>query len=257
MSDLATTLPPEYSRHELGSGRITRTASGWRLAIGPTLPQHYSNAQIDDYAQLRRANFAWRPPLTLTVRARFSHGVDQLQGTAGFGFWNAPAGSPKERLPALPRAVWFFFNSRTAPLRLARETPGYGWRAATIDAGRWPVRLLLPSAPLVWPLLRWRWCYERIWPLAQSLAGVREAMVSVDPTEWHTYELHWQPDYARFCVDGEMILQAPRPTTKPLGLVVWIDNQALLVQPGSRLRSFLLATPHEQWLELASLRIAT
>lgn len=255
MFDLAAGLGQGCAQHEVGGGRVHRSTSALRLSIGPASAHHYSNAQLDDYARLRRADFRWRPPLTLTVRARFSHGADQLQGTAGFGFWNAPYGAPKDRLPTLPRALWFFFNSATAPLRLARETSGHGWRAATIDAGRWPVRLLLPSAPLIWPLLRWRWWYEWIWPLAQQFAAIREARVTVDPTEWHTYELCWQPRYARFRVDGEVILQAPNPAPGPLGLVVWIDNQALALQPGRLPRSFLLATSHEQWLEIASLRI--
>lgn len=241
--------------HVVGAGRIGHRSDSVRLVNGATSATHYSNAQLDDYHGLERRSFPWRPPLALTVRARFSHSASELRGTAGFGFWNDPFGMSGRRWPTLPRAIWFFFNSPQAPMKLALETPGYGWRAATIDGWRVPFLLLAPTAPLAWPLMRWQWLYQRIWPLAQWAIGVREAMVDVDLTAWHTYELHWGCTDAAFYVDGERVLTTRRSPRGPLGMVLWLDNQGVILRPGKFPRPLLLATGHEQWLEVAKAEV--
>ena len=94
----------------------------------------YVNAQISDYPPFR-----WRPPLRLTVTAQASSAA--LRGTAGFGFWNHPF-SPVGWSLRLPQAIWFFFGSPPNNMALAQGVPGYGWKAATISANRWPFALL-------------------------------------------------------------------------------------------------------------------
>jgi hypothetical protein len=157
----------------------------------------------------------------------------------------------------LPRALWFFFNSQDAPINLARETLGYGWRAAMIDAWRPPFLALAPSAPLAMPLLRWPWLYRRAWPLAQWALGVAEASLSVDVTAWHCYELAWGRQRATWTVDGQPMLVSKTPPPCPLGLVLWIDNQAMTVQPWTWPRHRLLAVSQPQWLELGRVAIST
>jgi hypothetical protein len=208
----------------------------------------------------------------LTVRARFSHpgprldgpcpcdfvyppaadGGPILSGTAGFGFWNDPW-TPGRRLPALPRALWFFYASPPSNMKLDLRTPGCGWKAATIDASRGPALLLAPTAPIAVPLLRLPALYRRLWPGIQRAVGVSEASVDGDFTGWRTYQIEWGRRRARFLVDGALVLDCATPPRGPLGLVIWLDNQAMVVTPQGRLRHRLLEKQGEQWLELASI----
>jgi hypothetical protein len=243
--------------HTVGAAAILPSASGRLLYVGATTAARYSNAQLDDYQGLPRSALRWQAPLTLAVRARFSHPLDQWQGTAGFGFWNDPFGMSGRRGWSLPRALWFFFNSPAAPMHLARATPGYGWRAATIDGWRPPFLLLAPTAPLAMPLMRWRLLYRRLWPLAQWALGVCEATVTVDPTHWHTYTIHWGRRNATFAVDEQPLLHCPTPPQGPLGLVLWLDNQGISLAPWQLPRHLLLTNDQAHWLELAEVTVTT
>jgi hypothetical protein len=240
-----------------GTGRMLFTLAGLRLEKGITTTTRYTNAQLDDYHTALRRDFPWRPPLRLTLRARFSHGADQLRGTAGFGFWNDPLVMSGGRHPSLPQAAWFFFNSADSRLQLALETPGHGWRAATIDGWRWPFLLLTPVAPVGLLLVRWPWLYRRLWPIAQWAMGVSEASLPVDMTAWHTYQLLWATTSVRFLIDEQVVLHTLYAPGGPLGLVLWIDNQGLIVTPWNQPRHILTACSQEQWVELAWVKIET
>lgn len=259
-----------WHRWEIARGRIEQAAEGVRLATVDAQAGEYSNAQLDDYMGLPRRRFLWRPPLTLTVRARFSHpgfspwsGEDpstvdpaaRLVGTAGFGFWNDPFQFTEKRPPAPPRALWFFYASPPSNMKLDLRAPGWGWKAATIDAGRLPFFLLLPTAPLAIPLMRLPAAYRRLWPIGQAAIGVAEAALDVDMAAWHTYAIRWEPQRVRFAVDGQEVLASSRSPRGPLGLVLWLDNQAMVVTPQGHFRHQVLARPGRQWLELAELTL--
>lgn len=255
-------MPGPHWRHFLkGRGSLEPAGSSLRLVTEGATASAYSDAQIDDYQGRSRRDFLWQPPLVLTLRARFSHPAAEtgqrpaLGGTAGFGFWNDPGLMTGLRPPALPRAIWFFYASPPSDMKLDLHTPGWGWKAATIDAARWPVRLLLPLAPLAIPLMAVPALYRGLWPLAQRLLHVREARVPVPMTEWHTYVIEWGRRYARFHVDGQIVLACDTPPQGPLGLVIWNDNQYLVATPWGRIRYGLLDVPHRQWLELAGLSL--
>ncbi len=243
------------SRHVVGSGTLTPIEAGLRLCNGQTSTEQYTNAQIDDYQLLRRAAFLHHPPLTMTVRARFSHNATELRGTAGFGFWNDPFGMSGPRRPTLPRALWFFFSGAASNMALALDVPGPGWKAATIDAQRWPFLLLAPTAPIAMPLMKLRPLYRRLWPIGQRAIGVHEALLTLDMTTWHHYQLEWQPESVRFFVDDTLILHADQSPRSPLGLVIWKDNQAMSVTPWSLPRHQIVTCAEEQWLEIADLTI--
>jgi hypothetical protein len=265
--DFQAELDPRWKRLVVGNAALEPTGSSLRFVVTDASSRRYADAQIDDYQGLPRRRFAWRPPLTLTVRARFSHPAHDgspvseatlasgLSGTAGFGFWNDPFLMTGARIPTLPRALWFFYGSPPSNMRLDLHVPGHGWKAATIDALR-PAALLL--APLALPavaLMNLRPLYHALWPLIQRALNVREATVEVDMLAWHTYTIDWAVDKARFVVDGEPVLAGAPSPRGPLGFVMWLDNQYMIVTPQGRMGWGLLDVPGRQWMEVDQLAI--
>lgn len=254
--DARPLIDDRWQRMETGGGRLVQTDTGLRLTAVDTTAHRYTDAQVDDTQGRARRAFLWRPPLTLTVRARFSHDASRtaedggLRGTAGFGFWNDPFLMTGSRAPTLPRAIWFFYASPPSNIVLDSRTPGFGWKAATIDALRPGAALLAVAAPLAVPLMNIGAVYRALWPAAQRILRISEAMVPAEMTGRHTYTVEWGVKQARFRVDGELVLECGPPPRGPLGLVIWLDNQYLVATPWGRLRSGLLAAPREQWLEL-------
>lgn len=257
-------LPPgsNWTSTTLGGGTLEVVDSALRMSIPETRQGIYADAQIDDYAQLTRARFPWRPPLRMQVEARSSlpaatadssqeHAL--LRGTAGFGFWNYPF-SVRGDILTLPEAVWFFYASPPSDMALVPGLPGWGWKAQVVHTMR-PGALLatLPTAFSVSlahltgdirPAARW----------VQRLSGAREAVLDVAMTTWHRYTLEWHAHEVLFQVDGRQVLRAPNPPTRPLGFVAWLDNQYAVATPRGVLRFGTLSiTP--QWFEIARLSI--
>jgi hypothetical protein len=253
-------LHPALMRLEEGTGHIERgtepdaktQTGGVRLVLDPNPGQQYSNAQIDDY--LRGKGFTQSPPLRMTVRAWASHGVDELRGTAGFGFWTQPV-LPGRALPVLPRAVWFFFSSEHSNMAFAQGVPGNGWKAATFDAGRLPFLLLAPAAPLGFLLMRVPALYRALWPVGQWAIGISEKLVNVNLQEPHTYRLDWLPASASFYVDGDLVHRTPFAPRGSLGFVTWLDNRYAIITPQGQLAMGLVPVPEREWLALESLVI--
>ena len=245
----------------LGSGTFECEGRNLRFVTTDTSSRKVTNAQVDDYQGLPRRRYLWRPPLTMTVRARFSHptpneqGRDHLRGTAGFGFWNDPFLMTGGHWPALPQAIWFFYASPPSDMKLDLGVPGQGWKAAMIDAGRWPALLLAPTAPIAIPLMNLPRLYRKLWPVIQRTIGVGEARVAAEMTDWHTYVLEWGIDSARFEVDGEQVFACDASPRGPLGFVIWLDNQYLIATPWGRLRYGFLSTPGRQWMEVEAVSI--
>ena len=261
MNSISTTenftgeLAPHWQRYVVGAGALEFAGSTLRLVTTDATSRSYSDAQIDDYQGLPRRRFPWRPPLRLTVRARFSHPANELRGTAGFGFWNDPFMMTGVRIPTLPRAIWFFYGSPPSNIKLDLHTPGHGWKAATIDALRPAALLLAPLAPLAVPLMNLPPLYQCLWPSIQRALNVREATVEEEMTEWHTYVLEWGTERAEFRVDGETVLEGAPAPRGPLGFVMWLDNQYMVVTPRGRLGWGLLDAPGRQWMEVDRLAI--
>jgi hypothetical protein len=214
-----------------------------------------TNAQLDDYQGLPRRRYLWRPPLTMTVRARFSHPAGELSGTAGFGFWNDPFMMTGRTWPTLPRAIWFFYASPPSDIVLDLNVPGRGWKATTLDAVRLPFFLLAPTAPLAVPLMRVRPLYRALWPIGQRAIGVREALLGADMTAWHTYVLEWGERSARFAVDGQTVLACEPSPRGPLGFVIWLDNQYMVATPWGAFKYGWLEASGRQWMEVDRLSI--
>jgi hypothetical protein len=259
--DFSAQLDPRWRRYLAGNARLEQADGTLRCVTEDATPQRYSDAQLDDYQGLPRRRFPWCPPLRLSVRARFSHsagdGQPGLRGTAGFGFWNDPFVMTGGRVPALPRAIWFFYASPPSNMQLDPHTPGYGWKAATIDAVRPSALPLALLAPLAVPLMNLRPLYPVLWPPIQRALRIREAPLDVDMTVWHTYVLEWEAERAGFSVDGRPVLENASSPRGPMGFVMWLDNQYMAVAPWGRFAWGLLDIPGRQWLEVEWLSIET
>jgi hypothetical protein len=235
---------PDLKPFLAGTGQIDRD----RLLLPNATRDRYSDAQLDDYALLPRRLFPHRPPFRLSLQARFSRSA--IIGTAGFGLWNQPF-APGGGLPALPRALWFFYASPPSDMQLALDVPGYGWKAAAIDATRPSALALAPFAPLVLLLNRFRRFYRRAWPIVQRGLRIEEKSLPLDlMSDWHTYSIEWQIDRAVLSVDGHVVLETDRPPRGRMGFVAWIDNQYAIVTPIGRRGFGLLDVPALQWMEV-------
>ncbi|MDQ2713513.1 MAG: hypothetical protein M3Z08_01245 [Chloroflexota bacterium] len=261
--DFAQVLDTRWTQTCIGGGSLHITDSVLRMALEPKRSGEYADAQIDDYANLSRSAFPWRPPLRMEVRARSSlpaasaastsESPGILRGTAGFGFWNYPF-SVRGDILMLPEAVWFFYASPPSNMALVPQVPGWGWKAQVIHSMRLgtlaatlPTGLAAARARLTGetqPAARW----------LQRLSGAREALLNVDMTAWHSYVLEWLPTKVLFFVDDRLVLQASPPPTRPLGFVAWLDNQYAVATPRGVLRFGATATAAE-WCELDSIRI--
>jgi hypothetical protein len=248
--------------YQSGSGTVELRNRILRLTLGATEPDArsnypYSDAQLDDYHL--DGTMRWRPPVQMRVRARFSHSASALHGTAGFGFWNDPFGMTGRKSGflgvRLPQAIWYFFASAPSNMQLAQDVPGFGWKAALLDASSPLAVMQMPFAPLGMLAFRWRWLYRQLWPVAQRLLKIDEMPVTVALESWHDYELVWGGEGARFVVDGETILTTRYAPRGPLGFVAWIDNQFMVATPQGRFRHGVVATA-TQWMELARLEVA-
>jgi hypothetical protein len=251
----AQTLQAPWRPRTYGAATLEQAEGVLRCGLPPGKARHYQDAQITDYEGLPRRDFPWRPPLRLTVRAWASHPLEELRGTTGFGFWNEPFVPVGRQLPRLPCAVWFFFGSPPNNMALAKGVPGFGWKAATLDASRPLFLLLAPFAPLGFVLMRLPALYRRLWPVGQWAIGASEAVLPVDLVEPHTYVLEWRMDGVTFCVDGAIVHQTPYAPRGPLGFIAWMDNQYAVVTPQGRFGFGLVPVPCAQWLALERVAI--
>jgi hypothetical protein len=240
--------------------------SSWHLEIPAGPSGKYRLAQLDDYAQLNRGRFPWRPPLTLTLQARASSPA--IPGTWGFGLWNDPfalslgfSGATR-RLPALPATAWFFFASSPNYLSLRDDLPGEGSLAATFRAPPRQLLYLLAGIPAL-PCLLFPPTARLLRRLARRVVKQDTArLVSTDPsigstlvTDWHTYQLIWSEGLVRFRVDEVMHLSTAVAPHEPLGLVIWVDNQYAAFQADGRLAFGTLPYDSPAWIEVRDLRI--
>jgi hypothetical protein len=161
-----------FRKLEINNGRIENHLPGQYKLVLPGAAKGYADAQIDDYGGRKRGDYPWRPGTRMELRARFSHGADDLIGTAGFGFWNAPFGDPTVPWPTLPQAAWFFYGSPPSDMPLAVEGPGRGWFASTVDARSGRALALIPAAPLALLLNQFGPLRRRIWPPVRERLGI-------------------------------------------------------------------------------------
>ncbi len=240
---------------ERGRGAVVRRNGELHLTLERSDDSQYCDAQITNY-KIEARDFTMRPPLRLTVRAYSTVPSDQLQGTAGFGFWNHPF-MPGQRGVRLPQALWFFFASPQSNMALAQGVSGNGWKAATFNARRWQFLSLLPTAPVAVPLMHIRPLYNALWPVGQRALGVNESRLPLDLLDTiHTYTLEWLPEKVTFKVDDVPFLVAEDGLpVDPLGFIVWLDNQYAIVTPQGKFRFGFVEIPQVQALVISEIKI--
>jgi|SRR5579859_415110 len=233
-------------------------ASRARLSVPATPANRYANAQLDDYHNVGSAVRGRRPftrsaPLHLSLRARASQ--SEPVGTLGFGFWNEPFSITGSVLSA-PSVVWFFYASPPSDMALVPGVPGRGWKAATLSTGRWPNLLLAPGALAAILLTRLPGLGRPIMSLARRFVQAHEApLPDVALDQWHSYELDWRENEAIFRVDGAERLCSPMSSRKPLGFVMWIDNQYAIASADGHFGFGVRPIAEPQWLEVEELRL--
>jgi hypothetical protein len=246
-------LAPRVTR----GSQVSSEAGTWSLRIPAGEGRSYRLAQLDDYGQRARRDFAWRPPVTIKLQARVS-GPD-LPGTWGFGFWNDPFGlslgfgGTPARLPCLPDCAWFFHASPPNHLSLDDRVPGSGFFAGTFRSRRLPT-LLLPFALPGLPLLAIRPVSRLFRRMAARWVRQSGAPVHVDVSGWHAYEIRWLPERCEFLVDGSLLLRTELVPAGPLGLVLWIDNQFAAWEPDGDIKVGTLSG-EDAWLELSQWKL--
>lgn len=244
-------IPTNWTTTQLGNGIVQSQGDDLWLTVPSGSSDTYHDAQISDYDPHIR-HFQNRPPLRLTITAR---GEGDIQGTAGFGFWNHMF-VPNEKGFRIPQAVWFFFGSPPNNIALAQGVPGHGWKAATFDAQSLAFYGLLPLAPLGFLLMRNPTLYRHLWKVGQRAIGVSEVALDTELlADFHTYTIDWKPDGAIFAVDGEVVMQADAVPTKPLGFIAWVDNQYAIVTPQGNFGWGLLDVPQAQSLIFKQIEI--
>ncbi|MDR3575750.1 MAG: hypothetical protein P4L50_17965 [Anaerolineaceae bacterium] len=244
-------LTPGSSVEPLGDGH-------WLLTIPSGPAGRYRWAQLDDYMQLSRGKFMWKPPLTLSLRARLS--APNLPGTWGFGFWNDPfnaslgIGGTARRTPALPDTAWFFYGSPANYLAFRDDHPAHGLLAASFASKAVPPLLLALGLPLS-PLLAWPLTARLLRRWARAFIHEDALQLETDVTAWHGYQLELFPGLARFVLDGQTVFETAVAPRSRQGFVLWIDNQFAAFPPSGRLRFGMLENPQPAWLEVADIKI--
>ena len=240
---------PYWNRFAVGRAWVQEEAGTARFAVGPAPGGSLSDAELNDFRLFARGRWPWRAPLRLTVRARASHDAEQLVGTAGFGFWNAPFTLDGDAVDS-PQAGWFFHASPPSHMSMTAGGAGCGWRAQVLTATPVP-GWMVTLGNVVWSLAPLR---PLLYRAAQTQVGGGERLVDAPLSEWHTYRIDWQPTHITFWVDERQIHHVQARVRGPLGFVAWLDNSMLRLREGE-FAFANLAVPEREWFELSEVRI--
>ena len=232
--------------------------SYWHLEIPASSKRGYHLAQLDDHGSLRRGNFRWKAPLTMSLQARLSG--RELPGTWGFGFWNDPfsflmgSGGIVPRFPALPDAAWFFHASPQNYLSVRDDRPAFGYLAATFQSRSVRAFWLALASPLM-ALTLIPGAAQLVRKLLRGAIHQDASLIHTDVTAWHTYQMDWEAGMVYFHLDGAAIYQTDVAPQGPLSLVLWIDNQYAALPPKGGLRYGTLPNKELAWLEIRDFAI--
>ncbi len=237
---------------------IQLSSDCWRLTVPGGPAGVYCWAQLDDYMELPRKRFNWRPPVHLSLDARISNA--DMQGTWGFGFWNDPFSASlgisgmTRRLPTLPDCAWFFYASEPNYLSFRDDLIAQGFLAATFSSSS-SGKFFLPLGLLFTPFLFWKRTARLLRSVLKRFIQQDVQLLHVDPTAVHQYELIWQSMQVIFRVDGKVMKQTTVAPHAPLGFVLWVDNQYAAFQPDGMLKFGTLSNLSPISLEIRNFTI--
>ena len=254
MDDLPFKMKASLTR---GAGIEQVLPGTWRLSIPEGPPGTYRLAQLDNYRELKRRCFPYKETFRMSLRARASQ--PSLPGTWGYGLWNDPFGMGSLaggglRLPNLPNTAWFFYASAQSYLSLRDDLPASGLLCAVFRSPHAPTGLLALAAAGL-PLMLLPAAARLLRHQVRRVVSQAGSALEVDPCAWHEYSLDWSPDWARFRLDGENVLQTQVSPHGSLGLVIWIDNQFAAWPPGGRVRYGTQANLEPAWIEICDLNV--
>ncbi|HSM23258.1 MAG TPA: family 16 glycosylhydrolase [Anaerolineaceae bacterium] len=240
------------------SDSIAETSSDDSLTL--TIPAgrkgKYRWAQFDDYLFRPRTDFQWITPIHFSLEARCTN--PDHQGTWGFGFWNDPfnislgvKGSVK-RLPVLPNCAWFFYASESNSLSFESKLPAQGFLAATFSSPLIPSLLFAPTLPFL-PLLINKHFARFARKILSFVVKQDAALLDIDVSDWHTYQINWQKHNVQFMIDYQMVLSTSKPPKGKLGIVIWVDNQYAAFKPNGQIAFGTLAGHTDTTLEIKNL----
>jgi hypothetical protein len=141
-------------------------------------------------------------------------------------------------------------------MALAYGVPGFGWKAATIDATRPGALALAPFALPAILLMRRASLYAKLWRMIQRRLNIGEHLLpNALLAERHTYTLEWRRDGAAFAIDGATVFETPYAPQGNTGFVTWIDNQYAVVTPQGKLGFGIVPVEREQSLTLEHITV--
>lgn len=260
--DFSGTIDQHWTQVLAGGAYAEINRSVLRLGYDKATPDNYTDAQIDDYTMRSRKEYLWKPPLRMTVRARFSHNTapinatastkNILRGTAGFGFWNKPF-TMQGHWFTKPQAVWFFYAAPPSNMALVPGIPGWGWKAQVINTTN--AGVLANAAPAAIAAGYGRLTGNH--PAGHAVrrfAGAHEQLITHTMKDWHTYTLEWRENDATFWIDDTLLYKVNTAPTQPLGFVAWLDNEYAVATPSGELR-FGKTAASKQWMDMDSITI--
>ncbi|HEY6042645.1 MAG TPA: hypothetical protein VIX58_10975 [Anaerolineae bacterium] len=244
-------LSPYWVRFCIGHSNIEHASRIARFVIDGAQEGQLSDAEIDDHRTVPRARLMWKPPLRMTVRARFSHPDGKFLGTAGFGFWNDPF-DWVGNVQSPPNALWFFYASPPSDMRFVRRVRGNGWKAAMLNGGKSnAVEMAVGNFVFGLPGMS-----KVVLTLAESRINAGEKLLDeYNMTDWHTYSLEWRERQAGFFVDEVQVLCVEDPPRVPLGFVAWVDNNCTTMGAGLDFSFRRMAVAQREWMELSLVKI--
>lgn len=252
-------LPYDLKPFTQGGGWIeNHSIRLFRLCV-PAIKGQYTDAQLDNYQGLARSRFPIEPPFRLKLQARISR--SSPLGTFGFGLWNDPfsfsigLAESKHRWPNPPNALWFFYGSPPNEMQFDPASTGRGWVASCIVSPPIPAIALVPGAALAFLLARLPLFRSAVIATMQRAIHAEETALGVDFTNWHSYEINWEPDEVIFSVDQKIVHRCSTVPSCPLGLVIWIDNQYAVLSQSGGIQFGVIPLSQPQWMEIAYLNL--
>jgi hypothetical protein len=131
-------------------------------------------------------------------------------------------------------------------VNIAPTVHANGFLAQTFRSPKFHSRLILAGLSLPFS----RKATRRLLSKVIHDEGIR---LSVDPTQWHNYQIDWRENGTSFEVDNVLVFESPVTPNPPLGVVIWIDNQFAAFTPEGKIGFGVLENPEPAWLEVKNI----